>query len=298
MTVSQSTSGMSGSEYERLTRDVYDALLRSEGIDTVVVRHDTDIVGRSGCAHQIDVYWEFRLGGVLFRTAIECKRYASPVEIGRVRDFYAALSDIGNIQGIVVTTVGYQSGAKKFAEFYGINLLELRAPTAADWAGTFKDIGITIHVCAPQIVDVGVTLDRVWHEAHLDRLPQGFQLQFAGMDNEVGLLDSQGNLVRSMHDIVLGLPSFIYNAATDDPSKEHRTHTINDKGLFVRDPTFGLVPIEELRITYKVKVDMMQINILGAEIVKFILRDLKSGQIHRFKAEGGVIDLIAPPPPG
>ena len=113
------TAEMSGTQYESLTRDVYDALLRSEGVDTVEVRHDTNVVGRSGCAHQIDVYWEFRLGGVLFRTAIECKRYADNLEIGRVRDFYAALADIGNIQGIIVTTVGYQSGAKNSLTFMG-----------------------------------------------------------------------------------------------------------------------------------------------------------------------------------
>jgi len=295
MTVSQSTPDMSSTEYERLTRDVYAALLRSEGVDTVDVRHNTDILGRSGCAHQIDVYWEFRLGGVLFRTAIECKRYASTLEIGRVRDFYAALADVGNIQGIVITTVGYQSGAKKFADYYGINLLELRAPTGTDWEGTFRDIGITINACAPILVGVGMTIDRAWHAANLSRLPPEFRVVFAGMDNEVGVLDAQGNLVRSIHDIVQGLPPFIYDPTTDDPSAECRTHKINDQGMFVKDPVFGLIPIQELALTYKVHVDTMQISILGAEIVKYILRDLKTGQIHRFKAEGGVIDVIAPP---
>jgi hypothetical protein len=292
--MADSTSEMSGTEYECLTRDVYEALLRSEGVDTVEVRHDTTVVGRSGCAHQIDVYWEFRLGGVLFRTAIECKRYASPLEIGRVRDFYAALADIGNIQGIVVTTVGYQSGAKKFAEFYGINLLELRVPTGTDWAGTFKDIGVTVTICDPKIVSIGVTLDRTWHEAHLARLPPNFQLLVSGMNNEVGLLDSEGRLVRSWHDIERGLPTFIYDAATDSPSAEHRTHIINNKGLFMRDAAFGLVPVEEIQVTYKVGVNQMHVNVLGEQIVKFILRDLKSGHIHRFKAECGVIEIIVP----
>jgi hypothetical protein len=294
--MSDSTTGMSGTDYERLTRDVYEALLRSDGIDTVEVCHDTEVLGRSGCSHQIDVYWEFRLGGVLFRTAIECKRYASSLEIGRVRDFYAALADIGNIQGIIVTTTGYQSGAKKFADFYGINLLELRTPAETDWAGKFKDVAIGMNVCTPKIVSSDVTLDHAWHKAHLDRIQKNHQLQLSGMDNEVGLLDANGQLARSWYDIEMGLPIFIHNPATDDPSREVRIHDIDAKGLFIRDPTFGLIPISSFRVNYKVLVDNIQINILGAEIVKFILRDLKSGRIHQFRAHGGVIDIIPPPP--
>jgi len=290
------TNGMPSTDYELLTRDVYQALLRSEGVETVEVRHDTEVLGRSGCTHQLDVYWEFRLAGVLFRSAIECKRHASTLEIGRVRDFYGALADIGNIQGIMVTTIGYQSGAKKFAEFYGVNLLELRTPTDADWAGRFRHIEMTLNVCRPEIVAVGITLDGEWHAAHLKELPEPFAIQVAGMNNEVGLVDSNGQLARSWHDIEMGLPPFIYDPATDDPSKEQRMHNVDTRGFFVRDPKFGLVPVSELRITYKVHVNVIRLKILGDEIVKFILRDLKSGRLHQFRADGGVIDVIQPPP--
>ena len=137
-------------------------------------------------------------------------------------------------------------------------------------------------------------VDQVWLEANRDQLPPNFQLLVAGRNNEVGLHDSEGRLVRNWHDIERALPPFIYDATTDDPSAEHRTHIINDKGLFMPDPTFGFVPVEEIQVTYKVGAQRMDIKVLGTEIVKFILRDLKSGQIHRFKSEGGTVEALVP----
>ena len=64
----------------------------------------------------------------MHRVAIECKNYSYGVSIGKVRDFYGVISDLEDVKGIMVTTVGYQKGAKKFADYYGISLKELRAP--------------------------------------------------------------------------------------------------------------------------------------------------------------------------
>lgn len=97
--MAQTTGEMSSVEYEVLTTSIYDALLRADGIDTIEVKHNIEVAGRSGCRHQIDVYWAFRFGGIEYRTAIECKNYSSTLEIGRVRDFYGVLADVGNIQG-------------------------------------------------------------------------------------------------------------------------------------------------------------------------------------------------------
>ena len=69
------TTNMSGTEYEILTQSIYTAILKSEGVETINVRHDVDVTGKFGCKHQVDVYWEFRLAGVEFKTVKECKRY-------------------------------------------------------------------------------------------------------------------------------------------------------------------------------------------------------------------------------
>ena len=115
----------SDTEYEKFTQEIYQSLINAQGITTVEVKHNIKIEGRSGQKHQVDVYWEYEIAGVRHRAAIECKNYNSIVSIGKVRDFYGVLADIGNINGIMVTKEGYQKGSKKFAEEYGINLKEI-----------------------------------------------------------------------------------------------------------------------------------------------------------------------------
>lgn len=48
----RTTDIMSGSEYELLTKSIYEALLRSEGVETITVEHNIEIAGRSGCSHR------------------------------------------------------------------------------------------------------------------------------------------------------------------------------------------------------------------------------------------------------
>ena len=115
-------------EYEKFTREVCERLALFKGLQSSSVQHDVKLKGKSGQEHQVDVYWEYKKDGEVHRVAIECKNYSYGVSIGKVRDFYGVISDLDNVKGIMVTTVGYQKGAKQFADYYGISLKELRAP--------------------------------------------------------------------------------------------------------------------------------------------------------------------------
>ncbi len=110
-------------EYEHLVRDLHQALLESDGVENISVRHNVKLTGKSGASHQIDVYWEFRLAGVTYRTCIECKQYGSSVKKSHIAAFAGVLDDIGNATGIYATTVGYQQGAKLLAKEKGIRLI-------------------------------------------------------------------------------------------------------------------------------------------------------------------------------
>lgn len=90
--------------------------------------HNVKLIGKSGQKHQIDVYWEYQYDNTIFKIAIECKNYNHTVSIGKVRDFFGVLYDLEEVKGIMVTKKGYQEGAKKYGEFYGIDLMELREP--------------------------------------------------------------------------------------------------------------------------------------------------------------------------
>lgn len=130
-------------EYELLTKTIYEGLLKAEGVENIDVKHNQKIIGKSGAKHQIDVYWEHRVAGKTYKTLIECKHYRKRISIGRIRDFYGVLSDVG-ATGIFVTKVNYQSGAKKFANHYGIDLKLVKETSDADLEGRIRQIKVNI----------------------------------------------------------------------------------------------------------------------------------------------------------
>ena len=115
-------------EYEKFTQEIYQELVNADVVKSTKVKHNIKILGKSGQKHQIDVYWEYEIAGVKHKVAIECKNYNRTVPIGKVRDFFGVIYDLNNVAGIMVTKIGYQEGAKKYASYYGINLMELRTP--------------------------------------------------------------------------------------------------------------------------------------------------------------------------
>lgn len=127
-------------EYELLTRSIYESVLSQEGVQNVDVKHNVDVVGRSGVEHQIDVLWDFEQAGITHRVLIECKNYSSNLSLEKARNFFGVLHDIGNARGLLVTRTGYQSGVVKFCNYYGIGLRLLGQPTDKEWEGRIRKI--------------------------------------------------------------------------------------------------------------------------------------------------------------
>ncbi|GAI09384.1 unnamed protein product, partial [marine sediment metagenome] len=122
-------------EYEKLTQAIYQSILLDEGLEKISVEYNGSLTGRSGVAHQIDVYWKFKQANIEHAVLIECKYYSTALTLEKVRNFHSVINDIGNCRGIMITKIGYQSGAKKYADFYGIDLKILRKPLQEDWEG-------------------------------------------------------------------------------------------------------------------------------------------------------------------
>lgn len=119
---------ISATDYELFTQEVYQQLLNYHHVNIKNVQHNIKLKGHSGCEHQIDVYWEYEKNGVNHHVAIECKNYNKRVEKEKVCAFQGVLADMENVEGIMVTKVGFQKGAKIYAKQYGISLKELREP--------------------------------------------------------------------------------------------------------------------------------------------------------------------------
>jgi hypothetical protein len=114
------------------------------------------------------VYWEFEVGGIKYKTIVQAKDWASAVKQEQLFAFKTVLDDIqGQPRGIFVTRTGYQKGAHEFAEKNGIELFELREPTAKDQTDWIKRIHLHIDISTPSFRIVKLELDEKAYPIHL-----------------------------------------------------------------------------------------------------------------------------------
>ena len=157
-------------EYEKFAQEVYRELAKTDVVKTIDVKHNILLTGRSGQKHQIDVYWEYEKSGIKTCVAIECKNYNSTVPIGKVRDFFGVLYDLDNVAGIMVTKIGFQKGAKEYANHYGIGLKELRIPNVEDCIIGQTELYITRKLI--NLVFLGISNDLISWTSNIDGVMQ------------------------------------------------------------------------------------------------------------------------------
>lgn len=147
-------------DYEVFVRDIVEALLKADGL-TIKVEHDIQVQGISR-SHQVDVYWEYTLGGVRHRVVINCKNYTSTVEVTHVETLAGVLNDMPGVRGVIVTTKGFQKGAVDYAKVHQIGLKVIRPPIDQDWEGRIRQIDIQLIIQSPVLLEVKVSLNKTW----------------------------------------------------------------------------------------------------------------------------------------
>ncbi len=266
-------------EYERLVQTIYQKLLKNEGQETIEVKHNEDLMGKSGVAHQIDVFWRFKQAGIEHLVAVECKNYASTVELGDVRNFKTVIDDIGASRGLIVTKVGFQSGARDFAKSQGIDIKLARKPTDEDWAGLIREVQINISL---------KSFDR--------SKPPSLKLNVP--KSAASLVESAsipGNPVNSVFVDAEGVPvSEPLGKWLDqnvpilqrDPGGPYES-TIQTPGKFIQmkraDGTDVRVPVESVVVIYHVSEYRTQVKVSGDDGVEAVLRDFQTGDVEYFQ---------------
>lgn len=153
-----------GKEYERLTQLVFYQIINQNSVQTIDVKHDVILQGKT-TSHQIDVYWEFNLGGIVYSTVIQAKDWKNKVPQKEMLAFKSIIDDLPTgTKGIYVAKSGYQLGAKTVAEANGIAIYELREPHEQDWKGRVKDINIQFEIRRPIYKELKLNLDQKWIE--------------------------------------------------------------------------------------------------------------------------------------
>lgn len=112
-----------GSELEAFVEYVYSTLLANEHLRNASIKKNYVVIGRSKVRHEIDVYYEICIAGIYHKVAIECKQHSRPITKGMIQEFKGKLDDCNNLIGVMVTSAGYQSGARELAEHYNIKIL-------------------------------------------------------------------------------------------------------------------------------------------------------------------------------
>lgn len=276
-------------QYEQLTQSIYQAILQNEANNNIEVEHNVPITGRSGVAHQIDVLWRFKQAGVEHTVLIECKNYATNLTLEKVRNFFGVLHDIGNARGLIVTKTGYQSGAAKFAKYYGIDLKVLRKPTEHDWHGRVKNIHITITAKTvvsredkPLSVQMNLRSKDEVQRKHLNQLLQSEHFKIpSGPD--LCFYDEFGQV--ASEEMRWWLPKQLDILNKDEGGPYKQEIKLEDKYLLVDEgkPSEILIGVDSLNATYYVEDYSEEIINHGVDIVEAILKDFFTDDVDHVK---------------
>ncbi len=271
-------------EYEKFAQEIYQALVDVDVVKTTDVKHNVKLVGKSGQAHQIDVYWEYEIAGVKHKVAIECKNYNNTVPIGKVRDFYGVLVDLNNVTGIMVTKVGYQGGAKGYASYYGINMKELRTPNRGE--GIIGETELNLHIAKRHRLFL---VDEEWAKANnldfsqyrnfLDNLssfrlpPRKPSIVWTNATHiplettsDAKIRDEKGKVIATFDELERNLPS-----GSD--------YTFHFQDAYV-DTNWGPIKIKEVKYAHEKEKQTTVFSIDAQEFIKAVLKDALSGEIR------------------
>lgn len=249
-------------------------------VHTTKVQHDVKLEGRSGQKHQIDVYWEYVIAGNKHRVAIECKNYNTLVPIGKVRDSKGVLDDLNGVNGIMVTKVGYQEGAKKYAQEYGISLKELRTPRYGETI--IGEIENHIHY------EVRYTLfqvDEAWAEKNgfdIERYRKRLSLLFTSrtelwdsmpfiyIDRKDDILrDDKGREVASLKELEKLIP--------DHPTDDF-PFIFKFENAYLDSRYLGSIKVCAVKYDYNIHDQQQTIALDAGDLVKAILKDAQSNE--------------------
>ena len=202
-----------GREYELFVAILQQAILNTEDISkqkNIKVEVRKKILDNCGIEREFDVYWEYELAGLTYRTIIECKDYNSSVSIGDIDGLVGKTEDIPGLKLVFATTIGYQSGAKSKANQNKIELLLVREQNSSDWITRdgkplIKKVSINIIYEPPtRILKIQPTVDGEWAEKN-SQIDVSQPISFGGFCNEIFIEDIANSDNYSLHELAAKL---------------------------------------------------------------------------------------------
>lgn len=291
--MTKGSSPVSSKGYELLVREIYQQMLDQDRAQNVVVQHDVQKQGRA-TSHQIDVYWEFRLGGVTHKVAVQAKRWKNPVRKGDVLTFKGVLDDLPGTIGIMVTSSRFQKGAvdvAKAAEIMICNLQEDLAPTFAGYPGLTVTIRIKGFFKAPDgshlgmlaeadqmiptISDLALKADSEWHQAN-NPLPWSMTT-LTNVPQPVQFYDQDGKDLITLSRILGGFCAEMEREGQMSARKTHRFESPTFLKLLNPPVT---IKEESISATVVLTPKKTEVVFKAANVAVFVLKNLLNGAEH------------------
>lgn len=181
-----------GKDYEQFVALLQQALLDAESITlqkNIKVQLNKKILDSCGVEREFDLYWEYELAGITYKTVIECKDYDSRIPLEKIDAIIGKIKDIPDLKAIFATKKGYQFGARAKAEHNKIDLLIVREQNSSDWHdvdGTpfIKKIHITMNIQMPaDITEFQPLIDSQWAAENMG--PDVASVSISGLNNEI-----------------------------------------------------------------------------------------------------------------
>lgn len=266
--------------YELFTREIYRQLGQATRVNASNVQHDVKLEGRSGQKHQIDVYWEYEKDGKTHHVAIECKNYSRRISLEKVCAFKGVLDDLDGVCGIMVSKVGFQKGAKKYAKQYGISLKELRTPGYGETI-----IGEIENHFHTEVLNILFWIDEDWaakNSFDIERYRKRLSLLYTSrselwnsppyiyLDRKDDVLkDESGNIITSLGDLEKRMP--------DHPTDDF-PFVFKFDNAFLESRYYGLIKILGVKYDYNIHDQHQTIALDAGILVKAILKDSLSSE--------------------
>lgn len=279
---------MNSTEYEKFVRDIQQFLLNAQGLKTIKAQHNIMLKGISNQEHQIDIYWEYRLGGITHRVALECKRHSTKVDLGIIRDFWGVLDDIPGLRGVVVSPIGFTSGAETYAKSKSIGLKVIRPAQDADYDGRLKTLRISIHQRLPIILNLEISLDEAWYKLNVnperEALLRDFQGKRETLVKEVVIEERNTGEKLFLSQLVKYLPIL----DLDDISGTHEWEKNFNEG-FLLQPEKPDLKLSKIKVYYQIDELNEDIALNASDVATTLIKDAIQGTLLFVDEKGSIL---------
>ncbi|MGI9068123.1 MAG: restriction endonuclease [Pyrinomonadaceae bacterium] len=268
-----------GLAYERLVQRIFQAILTQKFVLNIDVRNNVRLTGII-TNHQVDVFWEFEVGDINYKTVVEVKDWNQPVGQGELMKFKAILDDLpGQPRGILVSRSGFQAGARRFASSNGIVLYELRKPTERDLRGRVRAFDFTFVSYHPITSNIALVHDEKWRvsEAVKLGLREVPRLDLSLEPEEARLLDEFGDQIGTIKEITDSCyPEGLQELAPKRTRYEFSAPTFLDTGC----SDFPRLKLTAVEATIAIESLTQEFGVDVNELVHCIFKDALTGDIR------------------